>query len=149
MNHLISNYEVASRVFSAEYQNVNLIFCVSLNEEHVEIIINKDQLFYSLGIKVHNYILLLLARKIIEDKAIGFPKQEWGWISKHSLLDMLKINVNHLNIQIYRAKKSVSVIDNVLSKRLFESRPGEVRLGPTDLIIDKCGTIIKSFDGFM
>ena len=147
MNYLIGSNEVAVKFLNIENQKVNYIFCVSLNEEHVEIIVHKNQMLYSLGIKVHHYILLILARKMIEYKAVGFPKQEWGWISKHRLIDMLKINANYLNIQIYRAKKSVSVIDDALSKRLFQSRPGEVRLGPTELIIDKCGMIIKSSNG--
>ncbi len=108
---------------------ISIQFMVSQNEEHVamKFIIGEQE--YDLGQRNHHYLLLILARKRLEDIAQGLRASEQGWIDKELLSKMLGQSENHINIQIYRFRKQiVKLLSN--STRLpqaIERRTREIR----------------------
>ena len=104
-------------------------FVVSQNEEHVAMKLIMGEQEYDLGQRNHHYLLLILARKRLEDIAQGLRASEQGWIDKELLSKMLGQSENHINIQIYRFRKQiVKLLSN--STRLpqaIERRTREIR----------------------
>ncbi len=111
----------------------SLEFNVSRNEENVNltIIIGDDR--FNLGHKTHHYILLELARQSLSDNTTN--ERETGWLNADLLLHNLKINIKHLNIQIYRARESIREITPYWGQHLIERRRGEIRLHDCDIQI--------------
>ena len=71
----------------------------------------------------------------IFNKSISYQNIYFGILI--FLLLNLKIDVSHLNIQIYRARKSISKFSKSLSESLIERRRGEIRLKPCNIVINK------------
>lgn len=116
---------------------VGIYFNVSQNEEHVSFKLKMDEKEYDLGQRNHHYLLLLLARKRIQDIRSGVSVTEQGWIDKEELSKMLGQNENHINIQVYRFRKQ---IDNTLPKSFnlppaIERRTREIRFAYEDIEI--------------
>lgn len=110
-------------------------FSVSRSEEHVHISVFFGGRSYDLGHKTYHYLLLEMARYQLEDDIDNI--KEKGWINNDLLLHNLKIDVNHLNIQIYRTRKAVSKISKRLSETFIERRRGEIRLKPCKITINQ------------
>lgn len=106
---------------------ITLRFGVSLDEEHVQLTVihrgNRDPL----EPREHGYVLLTLARKRIEDRALPYAEQ--GWIDRDRLLRMLQLDANGLNVAIYRARGQLASagIDNAVG--IVEVRRGQRRIG--------------------
>ena len=108
---------------------LGIFFDVSQNEEHVSLRFILDGYEYDLGQRNHHYLLLLLARKRLEDKEAGVTEAEQGWLDKDLLCKMLGQNEGHVNIQIYRFRKQL-VSTFPKSSHLpqpIERRTGEMR----------------------
>ena len=113
----------------ATVEQTSIQFVVSQNEEHVAMKLIMGEQEYDLGQRNHHYLLLILARKRLEDIAQGLRASEQGWIDKELLSKMLGQSENHINIQIYRFRKQiVKLLSN--STRLpqaIERRTREIR----------------------
>ena len=106
------------------------IFRVSQNEEHVSLTINYGSYALDMGERTHHYLLLLLARKRLQDAEHGTESIEQGWYDKDQLCKDLGIAEEHLNIHIYRLRKQINdahSAENPL-KQLIQRRRCEVRL---------------------
>lgn len=113
--------------FSEEAQKPpELTFDVSRNEEHVGIVLRSQNEEFNLGRKIFHYLILELARYRLED--INAKESDRGWMSNDLVLHKLGIDMNHLNIQIYRARKAIKEYSPYWSQHLIERRRGEVRL---------------------
>ncbi|VAW57782.1 hypothetical protein MNBD_GAMMA07-1502 [hydrothermal vent metagenome] len=109
--------------------NIASFFEVSQNEEHVSLNIQVDNKTIDLGQRNHHYLLLLLARKYIEDKSLGIIDSEQGWIDKRLLSKMSGLNENHINIYIYRFRKQLIELtpQHLTLFTVIETRRGEIR----------------------
>lgn len=108
---------------------VSVYFDVSQNEEHVSLRFKMAGHEYNLGQRNHHYMLLLLARKRIQDKEKGLTEAEQGWVDKETLSRMLGQNENHINIQVYRFRKQLVDIlpKSCALPQAIERRTREIR----------------------
>ena len=116
-------------------QKTTLTFNVSRSEEHIQLIVETPNIRVDLGSKTHHYLLLEMARHSLED--IAANDNDRGWIDNELLLQNLKIDINHLNIQIYRARKAMRKHSEFWSQNMIGRRRGEIRLYPCNIIINK------------
>jgi len=110
---------------------LELHFRVSLDEEHVSIEVRHSDDVYDLGARAHNYLLLTLARQRVSDKQRGLPKSEQGWMHRDVLTRGLRLEYNHLNLLIHRARSAFSRAGVPGGSALLERRldTGELRIG--------------------
>ncbi|MBN8430264.1 FHA domain-containing protein [Microbulbifer salipaludis] len=108
-----------------------LRFTVSHHEEHVQLQLAKDDMRLDLAARTHNYLLLYLARARIRDIQRNVDAPDQGWVAIDLATRELGITVNHLNTQIFRARKQIadSLPDAIDTSRLVERRAYEMRLG--------------------
>lgn len=114
---------------TASSSQIEACFSVSQNEEHVSLQLKINQLDFDLGERNHHYLLLLLARKWMADKAAGFADTEQGWMEKDELGQMLGLSETHLNMLIYRFRKQMIKVssDNLILPQMVQRRKGELR----------------------
>ncbi len=116
--------------------NAYFQFILSSDEEHIRIKIITQNQELDLGERVHNYILLALARKRLNDVNKGYVLRDQGWITIASLLkDMSRefgkeLDVYYLNLKIYRLRKQLLETKpyGYLFSNVIERRYGEIRL---------------------
>ncbi|MBW2256209.1 MAG: FHA domain-containing protein [Deltaproteobacteria bacterium] len=106
---------------------IALRFAVSLDEEHVEVTVLHRGAEIRLEPREHGYALLTLARNRLEDRA--HPPSEQGWIDRDTLLRMLGLDSNALNVAIYRARGQLSASGVEGAAGLVEVRRGQRRIG--------------------
>lgn len=115
--------------------NAYFQFILSSDEEHIQIKIIIQNQELDLGERVHNYILLALARKRLIDVRMGCAFGDQGWIAIDELLsDMSKefgkeLDTYYLNLKIYRLRKLLIETKpyGYLFSNIIERRHGEVR----------------------
>ncbi|KUJ84006.1 phosphopeptide-binding protein [Microbulbifer sp. ZGT114] len=124
----------------------NLRFAVSHHEEHVQLRIARDDIVIDLPARSHNYLLLYLARARIRDMEDGADPDAQGWIPIQVATRELGITVNHLNTQIFRARKQIgdALPDAIDTSNLVERRSWEMRLGCRQLEIYKGSSLEAS-----
>ncbi|MCY4045384.1 MAG: FHA domain-containing protein [Cellvibrionales bacterium] len=128
---------------ASEYQlhvaasKICLQFSVSQNEEHVHLTVQIPGYELNLGERNHHYLMLLLARKLEEDRTSGLAQAESGWLSREALMDMLKISEHHLNILIYRFRKQVleATPETLLLPQLIDKRKKHIRISNANIAI--------------
>lgn len=110
-------------------------FILSSDEEHIKLqLITKNQKI-DLGERVHNYILLALVRKKLEDHIAEYVIDDQGWLDVNLLLEDLSkelnkdIDIYYLNLKIHRIRKLLLDIKSYghLFSKIIERRPGEIR----------------------
>ncbi|SDJ94950.1 FHA domain-containing protein [Microbulbifer yueqingensis] len=108
-----------------------LRFSVSHHEEHVQLQLCRADLQVALPARIHHYLLLYLARARMVDIERGIDPDAQGWVSIQVATRELGITVNHLNTQIFRARKQIaeSLPDAIDTSGLVERRSWEIRLG--------------------
>ena len=109
----------------------DLRFSVSHHEEHVQLQLRQNDIKLALPARIHNYLLLYLARARVQDMLRGADPDAQGWVSIQVATRELGITVNHLNTQIFRARKQIaeSLPDAIDTSGLVERRSWEIRLG--------------------
>ncbi len=92
---------------------------------------------YDLVKRNHHYLMLLLARKRLEDRENGISEEEQGWMDKGQLCKMLGLSESHINILVYRFRKQViSLLPRSLNfPQAIERRNGEIRFAYKDIDI--------------
>ena len=109
--------------------DIQVVFNVSKNEEHVSLDLTVNDESVSLGERSHHYLLLILARHRLKDAAL--PEGEQGWMYSEELSRLLRLPETHVNIHIYRIRKQVSTAfpQASLASPVLERRPGQLRFG--------------------
>ena len=109
----------------------DLRFAVSHHEEHVQLQLHREDLKLPLPARIHHYLLLYLARARVRDMQQGADPDAQGWVSIQVATRELGITVNHLNTQIFRARKQIaeSLPDTIDTSGLVQRRSWELRLG--------------------
>lgn len=112
-------------------ERLELRFAFTRDEEHVELTVRTPEACNDLKARAHHYPLLLLARQRIADQRAGVSASEQGWTYIPDLLKMLRIDDNHLNITIHRARVQFSQLGVVDAAGLIERRSSkrQLRLG--------------------
>jgi hypothetical protein len=128
---------VRGAVFSTELQlrSLELTFRVSLDEEHVSIQARGDGRSIEIGERAHNYLLLTLARRLLEDKEGGFPDTSCGWIDREELAKDPRMASPQVNLDVYRIRKQFAVKGVVDAAAIVERRPRELRIGTDKITI--------------
>lgn len=117
-----------------------LIFNVSPDEEHVEIVFQSGVERHVLAHRSHSYLLLLLARVRLDDQqSETTTSAEQGWIETKELASMMRSSNEQVNLWIWRAREQFERVSADLASRLVERRPtlGLLRLGVGNVSIVK------------
>jgi hypothetical protein len=122
-----------------ELSQASLSFRVSKDEEHVELLLqreNGDRI--DLGTRNFNYALLVLARQRLLDAAEGALDSACGWMYQDELLEGLKISSERLNIDIYRIRSHFACMGVTDAAKIVERRPRtrQLRIGMSALSIE-------------
>ncbi len=114
---------------------LRLRFFVTRDEEHVELVALAGERRLDLQARAHHYPLLVLARQRLTDRAAGVPEGEEGWLRQDELTRMLRMDDNHLNICIHRARTQLGKLGVHDAAALVERRSGsrQLRLGARDV----------------
>ena len=108
-----------------------LRFEVSRDEEYIAVSLVCGSEVTTLGDHTHHEVLLALARARRVDQQAGLPTVEQGWMYVDDLLDLLKLDLKHLNVNIFRARQHFAraMMPNVgtLIERRATTR--QIRLG--------------------
>lgn len=109
---------------------IDVKFTVSQNEEHVGVLLNVDGQAIDLEDRTHHYLVLLLARKYLEDKQNNVPETEAGWLDKSLLMRQTRMEETHINTQFYRFRKQLHTAAKKfnLDVDIIARRRGEIRL---------------------
>ena len=122
-------------------------FETSLDEEHTKLCLNYLDTQVELGERSHHYLLLHLARQKAKHADEGIDPNNQGWIDNETLAQELGIEVSHINIQIFRARKQMAeVLPNIPGlPELIERRRGSVRFNCSHAQIIK-GKMCENLD---
>lgn len=126
-----------------ESREIRFVFKVSMDEEHVNVILQLGEDVFDLGERAHHYMLLTLARQRLEDAREGLDLATQGWLDQDRMAAMLNLESSHLNIHIFRIRKQLqTALPEALSlPRLVERRPGGLRFGYPDFQIFRGATL--------
>ena len=119
----------ADQTNSMNSPSIEVNFTVSKNEEHVSLCIQFENQTIDLGERIHHYLLLMLARKRLEDNESGLDDSEQGWIDNKQLSQQTGLEENHINIQIYRFRKQlIQTMPSAMQLlQIIQRRRGELR----------------------
>jgi len=117
--------------------SLRLCFTVSRDEEHVAVVARVGDRCLDLQARAHHYPLLVLARRRLEDRAAGATEGEQGWVYQDELTRLLRMDDNHLNISVHRARAQLSRLGVHDAASLVERRAGsrQLRIGARHLEI--------------
>ncbi len=115
--------------------NITLRFHVSRDEEYVELVAVHGAGTIDLKARAHHYTLLMLARARLRDRTQTDTRE--GWVLQSDLLTMLRVDANHLLLDIYRLRRQFGEAGIADAARIVERRSGTraLRIGVTRLEI--------------
>ena len=121
--------------------DIRVIFSISLDEEHCNIVVLQNQHTFDLATSSHHLLTLMLARYRAEDIANNLPVEGQGWVYLDKLCKDTGLEERHINIQIHRARKQISekLQCTANTEALIERRRGQVRFGFASFQILKGG----------
>lgn len=121
--------------------SVALDLAVSLDEEHVEVMVRTPRRNTSLGSRAHHYLLLTLARHRIQDQAAGHAASACGWIYVEDLLRDLRVTPEQLNLEVFRVREQFGALGLSDPAGVIERRPRtrQLRVGIADLRVRSSG----------
>lgn len=112
-------------------EQIEFLFDLSLDEENTTLQLRNQDRLIDLGERSHHYLLLHLARQRATDAGRGLDSKTQGWISTQQLTKDLGMDLSHINIMIYRARKQLahSLDGSFDTESLVERGKGRVRFG--------------------
>jgi hypothetical protein len=120
-----------------EVRHLQLAFSVSRDEEHVSLRVTCGGRTLDVGARTHNYLLLTLARRRIEDAASGLPETSCGWAYTDELHGGGDFSPQRLNLDVYRLRRQFAELGVADAAGLVERRPRtrQLRIGTSHLSI--------------
>ncbi len=108
-----------------------LRFEVSRDEEFVTLSLVQGASVTSLGARAHHELLLALARARLRDVGSGAPPSEQGWLYVDDLLSMLRLDLHHFNVNVFRARQQLAGAGMLDAGSIVERRSTtrQIRLG--------------------
>lgn len=123
---------------ASRIEDLTLRFIPNRNEEHIELQAEGRGVHEHFDHRAHFYLLLTLARLRLEDaEREDLPSAEHGWIERSELERLLRIDTQHLNLLVYRARRQFTGIGLHDSSAIIERRTGssQLRIGTADLLV--------------
>ena len=119
--------------------DIEFVFDLSQDEENTTLQLKLSNRELSLGERSHHYLLLHLARLRAMEAAMGFDNKSQGWIDNEQLKKDLGMDMPHINIMIFRARKQIgeSLEESFDSEQLVERGKGRMRFGGSHFRIFK------------
>ena len=116
-----------------------LSFAVSRDGEHVELALVRSGERKPLDARVHQNLLLVLARARLDDTAKAeLPESERGWVYREDLPRMLDgVELDRIHLWIHRARKQLAKAGIRDAASLIERRASgtQIRIGATRLSV--------------
>jgi hypothetical protein len=111
--------------------DAHLSFAVSRDEEHVELHVAAGGGVLDMGARSHNYLLLTLARRRLEDATRGIADTASGWICQDDLAHDPMMSPPRLNIDVFRIRKHFGARGFTDAETIIErrSRARQLRIG--------------------
>lgn len=141
--YFVDNYPLDETSFYVDGDDKSAVkskahFAVSQNEEHVSLTVTIGQYELSLGRKAGHYLLLMLARKRLNDLNNQVIQSEAGWLDKGIICSELKIEEQYMNIQIFRYRKQLeqTAPQHLFLPQTIERRFGEIRVNFDEIVIE-------------
>lgn len=107
---------------------LHLAFSVSLDEEHVELLVTCGGRTFGLGDRGHNYLLLTLARQRMDDAARGVTESECGWVALEDVEHDRTMSPPRLNMDVHRIRKQFAAVGVIDAEGIIERRTRNRRL---------------------
>ncbi|MDB4986137.1 MAG: hypothetical protein JWN04_1315 [Myxococcaceae bacterium] len=127
--------------FSPEFEvaHTQLTFSVSRDEEHVELRVSCDGRTFDLGARTHHYLLLTLARRRLDDAALGLAETSCGWVYQEDLAHDPSMATPQLNLDVFRIRKQFTSVGLPDAANIVERRPRtrQLRIGTTHIVISQ------------
>ena len=149
--YFVDHYPIEETQFIAAYNTgvtlkVLVCFEVSQNEEHVGLTFHFANQEINLAFKAYNYVILLLARKRLEDINNNIGEKEQGWLYKDQLCMALGKDEQYLNIQIFRFRKKTAKLtpNSIVFPQPIERRYGEMRFAFGDIEINGGNMVVMT-----
>ena len=122
-----------------QLENMEFVFDLSLDEENTALLLKGSKSEVDLGERSHHYLLLHLARQRALEAAQGLDTKSQGWVDNEQLKKDLAMDMPHINIMIFRARKQIteSLDDALNSETLIERGKGRMRFGCSNFKIYK------------
>jgi len=134
-----STYQTALATGSQELQvrHLRLGFSVSRDEEHVSLRMTCGGRTVDMGARNHNYLLLTLARRRIDDTVEGLPETSCGWMYHEDLATGMDLDDSSINLNVYRIRQQFGVAGVVDAANIVERRPRtrQLRIGTAHLSV--------------
>lgn len=119
--------------------DIEFVFDLSQDEEHTALKLGCGGEFIDLGERSHHYLLMHLARVRATDAEDGQDRTTQGWLDNEQLKRDLGMDMPHINIMIFRARKQIgeSLEHTLDSEHLIERGKGRLRFGASRIRIYK------------
>lgn len=120
-----------------EVRHLQLSFSVSRDEEHVGLRMTCGGRTFEMGARSHNYLLLTLARRRIDDSAGGIAETSCGWLYQEDLSRALQVDPAQLHVDVYRLRQQFGALGVVDAANIVERRPRtrQIRIGTPHLSV--------------
>ena len=120
-------------------EDIEFIFDLSQDEEHTALKLDCSGELIDLGERSHHYLLMHLARVRATDAENGLDHTTQGWLENELLKRDLGLDMPHINIMIFRARKQIgeSLTHTLDSEHLIERGKGRMRFGASRVRIYK------------
>lgn len=127
----------------------DFVFSLSLDEESTQLELLHPRQRIDLGVRTHHYLLAHLARVRMEDHLAGLDQKSQGWLYSEQLAAELGLDITHMNIQIFRARKQLAeCLEGIAGHQLLlERRAGKIRFGSNRFRIYKGDSLMMSLSG--
>jgi hypothetical protein len=118
-------------------REVELAFAVSRNEEYVHLWMSHDGRTMDMGDRSYHYLLLILARKRLEDRAAGLPEPSCGWADLDDWVHDPSLSPPRVNLEIFRIRRQFLARGVADGAQIIErrARMGQLRIGAERLSI--------------
>ncbi|MBV9950249.1 MAG: hypothetical protein JOZ69_25635, partial [Myxococcales bacterium] len=119
-----------------EVRHLRLMFFVSRDEEHVSLRLTCGGRAIDMGSRQHNYFLLTLARRRLEDASNGIAESSCGWTYQDDLAQGLQMSGSlPLNLDVYRIRRQFGSAGVSDAAGIIERRPRtrQLRIGTSNL----------------
>ncbi|WP_051378433.1 FHA domain-containing protein [Derxia gummosa] len=123
--------ETRAELVGSQLGAPRLCFRLSLDEEHTQLRVTHGAHEADLGERMHHYCLVTLARRRLADAHAGIGPADQGWLAGSDLARMLGMDIQHVNVQIFRARNQLmaALPSAVQLANIVERRRGSLRLG--------------------
>lgn len=127
--------EVMGRV--CRLDELRLELDVSRDEETIDARLFNGRSRIGLDPRSHHYVLVLLARQRLADRAAGRSEADEGWIDAEVLCEMLKQRRDVLNVYVYRIRQQFIRAGVIDGAEVIARRPHahQLRLAVADLAV--------------